>query len=243
MFYMNLLLYFLLGCCLASFVPCFAERRQKHLSQRGRSRCLICGAEIAWHDLIPIAGYLVTQGRCRHCGTPISKRYPIFEATGGLLALMLGAAAMPTLHTLLLLASLSVLFLLSLDDAFTQQISDSDLLIYAILLLCDSLLYGSHEWLLQGLGAILIALPLWIITRLRPDALGEGDVIFMAISGFYLGANGIAYAFLIGILAALLYAISLLLWRNANIKTAIPLIPFLSFGIAALMMFNAFIST
>lgn len=236
MYPITLLLFVFLGCIFASFIPCYAERRQLGLSQWGRSYCQICGKAIAIYDLIPIAGYFIAHGHCRHCSAPIPKRYPVFEACGGILGLMIGTATSSLVHSFLLFGAIAMLFLLSLDDAATQTISDSDLLIYALFLLADSFLYGDHIWLLHGIGALIIALPLFIITRIRPGALGSGDVVFMAITGFYLGAVDICYAFLIGILTALIYATYLLIFKQATSKTAFALIPFLSAGVGIIML-------
>ena len=44
-----------------------------------RSRCPSCGTQIAEYDNVPIVSWLVLRGRCRHCGAPISPRYPVVE--------------------------------------------------------------------------------------------------------------------------------------------------------------------
>lgn len=36
-----------------------------------RSRCLSCGHELRWYDLLPVVSWLVTRGRCRYCRAPI----------------------------------------------------------------------------------------------------------------------------------------------------------------------------
>ena len=52
------------------------------------STCPKCGNRLAWHDNVPVLGWLWLRGRCRTCGLPISPRYPIVEAiTGGLFVL------------------------------------------------------------------------------------------------------------------------------------------------------------
>ncbi|MCC6709440.1 MAG: prepilin peptidase [Gammaproteobacteria bacterium] len=52
---------------------------------RPRSRCPKCGTQITAMENIPLLSYLVLGGRCRHCRVAISKRYPLVEASGGLL--------------------------------------------------------------------------------------------------------------------------------------------------------------
>lgn len=44
-----------------------------------RSQCPHCGTQIAGYDNIPVLSYIVLGGRCRHCKTGISPRYPFVE--------------------------------------------------------------------------------------------------------------------------------------------------------------------
>jgi leader peptidase (prepilin peptidase)/N-methyltransferase len=50
------------------------------------SRCPHCGKPIGARDNVPVLSYLVLLGRSRCCGAPISPRYPLVEAIGGLVA-------------------------------------------------------------------------------------------------------------------------------------------------------------
>lgn len=44
-----------------------------------RSRCLHCGHELAWYDLLPLASWLSTGGKCRYCRKPIGYFEPLIE--------------------------------------------------------------------------------------------------------------------------------------------------------------------
>lgn len=52
---------------------------------RPRSRCVSCLKTIAWYDNIPVFSWLILRGKCRHCGVPISVRYPLVELLTGAL--------------------------------------------------------------------------------------------------------------------------------------------------------------
>ena len=233
---MTTLFFFIFGACLGSFIPCFAERRQKNLSQIDRSRCLHCGQAIAPLYLVPILGYFFSSGHCRYCGAPIPKSLPFFETVVANLCALLSLSTAPALHTTLLCIIFAFLLLLSLDDWQLQQIHDSDLILYGVLLILDSVLYGAHFWLDQVIGALIVALPLFIILRLFPQGLGSGDVLFMAISGFI----AVTHAFLIGIFCALIYALYLIIIKKVRRDASLPLIPFLAAGVAVVVLSTPF---
>lgn len=44
-----------------------------------RSRCLHCGHELAWYDLLPLASWLSLSGKCRYCHTRIGYFEPLME--------------------------------------------------------------------------------------------------------------------------------------------------------------------
>lgn len=45
----------------------------------GRSKCPSCGKQLTWYELIPLASYILQQGKCRKCGKKISSHYFITE--------------------------------------------------------------------------------------------------------------------------------------------------------------------
>src|SRR6187549_3742167 len=79
---------FVLGAVIGSFVTVVAHRvPRKEGFVTGRSRCPSCGQEIGARDNIPLVSWLLLRGRCRACGEPISKLYPLTELGLGLLYL------------------------------------------------------------------------------------------------------------------------------------------------------------
>ena len=49
------------------------------------SACPSCGHPLRARDNIPVLSWLLLRGRCRDCGDPISKRYPLVELTTAVL--------------------------------------------------------------------------------------------------------------------------------------------------------------
>lgn len=50
---------------------------------RGRSRCPHCGETLRWFELVPLLSFFLQVGKCRHCKTKLSFRYPVAELLSG----------------------------------------------------------------------------------------------------------------------------------------------------------------
>src|SRR5687768_2522486 len=76
----------LLGLAVGSFanVVIYRVPRRESVVRPG-SRCPSCGESVAWRDNLPLLGWLLLRGRCRHCQAPISLRYPLVELAMGVL--------------------------------------------------------------------------------------------------------------------------------------------------------------
>ena len=80
------LVIFVLGLCVGSFLNVCIHRIPVGLSVlHPRSRCPSCSTAIRARDNLPVLGWLILCGKCRHCRAAISPRYPIVELTVGLL--------------------------------------------------------------------------------------------------------------------------------------------------------------
>lgn len=76
-----------LGLVLGSFLNVVIYRlpRAESVAFPG-SHCPHCGVPIKAYDNVPVLSYLVLLGKARCCKAPISPRYPLVEAIGGLVA-------------------------------------------------------------------------------------------------------------------------------------------------------------
>lgn len=80
---------FAFGACVASFLNVCIWRLPRNESVISpASHCPRCSAAIRWYQNIPIVSWLALRGRCANCREPISLRYTVVEALGGLLFLM-----------------------------------------------------------------------------------------------------------------------------------------------------------
>lgn len=76
----------LVGACFGSFLNLVAWRVPREESiVAPPSHCPHCGTRLRWHDNLPVLGWLLLRGRCRHCHRPIHGRYLLVELlTAGL---------------------------------------------------------------------------------------------------------------------------------------------------------------
>ncbi len=51
------------------------------------SHCTHCKQSVRWYDNIPIASYVLLNGRCRSCSEPYGARYFVVECLGALAAI------------------------------------------------------------------------------------------------------------------------------------------------------------
>ena len=89
------------------------------------SHCPACQANIAPWDNIPVLSYLWLRGRCRHCSTSISLRYPAVELLTGLVFVAIAARFGPTWWTTLYCLFAAALIAAALIDHDHQIIPDS----------------------------------------------------------------------------------------------------------------------
>ena len=76
----------LLGLVFGSFYNVVAYRGPRGESLAAPpSHCPQCGHRLGALELVPVLSFLWQRGRCRHCGSRISWRYPLVEAATGLL--------------------------------------------------------------------------------------------------------------------------------------------------------------
>jgi len=208
---------------------------------RPPSHCPACDAPVRPRDNVPVLSWLLLRGRCRDCGAPISRRYPLVEA---LTAVVFALLAWRLLHLDLPSAVPAYLYLgaisvaLGLIDIDVRRLPDVITLpsygVAAVLLLLPTLVeddWGAYVRALIGLAALYaFYFVLWFA---YPKGMGFGDVKLAGILGLYLGWLGwrelVSGAFLGFFLGGVLGGVMMLLGR-ANRKTQIPYGPYMLVG-------------
>ncbi len=163
------------GLALGSFLNVVAARvpLRRSVVSPG-SACMSCGTEIKWYDNVPVVSWLVLRGRCRSCGATIAWRYPAVELATALLVAgcvwkfgLSGDAALAAFFCAALVA-------VSATD-LEHRIVPNRIVVpaAAIVLVAQSALHPSVEWLLGGLGASGF---LFLAALAYPKGMGMGDV-------------------------------------------------------------------
>ena len=79
-----MLLYFIIGCCIGSFLCLTAQRIPLGYSIiYPRSHCVKCCRSLSWYELIPILSIIVQRFRCRYCRCRLPFYYLLAEALCG----------------------------------------------------------------------------------------------------------------------------------------------------------------
>jgi leader peptidase (prepilin peptidase)/N-methyltransferase len=243
----------LLGLALGSFATCAGHRLATggSVTSPARSFCPDCGHSLCWHENIPLLGYLLQGGRCRHCSGRISLRYPLTELAGAGFALGAAAAFGPTWHWLAALGFGTLLLVLSLIDLETLLLPDALTLPGALAAFLFSALAPRQHTLGIGWQAALwgalaggggLTLLAWAYRRIRgEDGLGLGDAKLMLLVGALLGPAAVPLTLFSG--ACLALPAGLLAVRQASLegdsdglRTALPFGPFLCAGAAAYLL-------
>lgn len=210
----------LVGACVGSFVATLARRAPEDWQGAllGRSACPRCGTPLGAVDLVPLLSWLALRGRCRRCGAPIARYYPLVEAAAalvGLAAALLHAPLLAVLGWWLLALALIDLRTGLLPDALTVPLVGLGFVIHRPL--TDALIGAAA-------GYAALWLVRWLYARLRGrEGLGLGDAKLMAAAGAWLGWQALPWVLTLG--AALTLVAALLQRRELRAETSLPLGP------------------
>ncbi len=196
---------FIFGITIGSFLNvCIIRIPDKKSIIAVPSHCMNCNYRLKWYDLVPLASWLILKGKCRKCGQPISKQYPIIEAVNGIAWVLIFIIRgfkydlVYDVTTVCYLALFSALLVLSVIDFRTYEIPlGCNIFILAVGLI--HLFVDYSNWLQYVIGLTAVSLFLYIIYVVsKGRAIGGGDVKLMAVCGLLLGWKLSVVAFILG---------------------------------------------
>jgi len=220
-----------LGAVLGSFLNVVIHRVPRRESIVGpRSRCPECGTQISGYDNVPILSWLLLRGRCRHCGVPISPRYPAVELLTAAAFASVVAARGADVDLLLELPFAACLIALAAIDLEHRLLPNR--IVYpmaawapvAVLIVDPG---AVPEYAIAGAGAFAFLL---LAVLAYPAGMGMGDVKLGGAMGLYLGLS-VVPAMLVAFLAGSLLGLALILREGPSArKKAVPFGVFLALG-------------
>ena len=198
-----------------------------------RSACPECGHRIGALENVPVVSWLALRGACSAYRKPISIRYPLVEALGGLLAAYAiwrfglswkGAAACVLLWTLIALTFI---------DFDTQLLPDS----LTLPLLWAGLIFNLFGVLVPlrdaVIGAIGGYLALWIVYWLfrlirGKEGMGHGDFKLLAALGAWLGWQMLPLIILLSSVVGACIGIALMVFKGRDHTIPLAFGPYLA---------------
>jgi prepilin signal peptidase PulO-like enzyme (type II secretory pathway) len=193
------------------------------------SRCPACGKPIPRLYLIPIAGYLLARGKCRHCRANISPAYPLYEILYGFLAITISLKNGLSIYALIMFLLIGLSIAISVVDVKTLSIPNSLILAFFILSLYPVIM---HNMLKDNIYGLLLSFSFFlVILLLFPGSFGGGDIKLASAIGFLLGLEMsivvIETALITGSMIGVIYAIK----TKKGLRIKFPFAPFLTAGL------------
>jgi len=194
-----------------------------------RSRCDHCGAPLAVQDLVPLASWARTRGRCRQCGARLGWFYPAIEGAAILVALAAAGVDWddPTALWLDCVLGWALLALAWID---VEHLLLPDLITLPLVLLgLAATLWQEPEnvtdhAIAAAAGYLLFRAIALVYQRIRgKEGLGEGDAKLLAAAGAWLGLLALSWMILVAAVIALLgVGIAILVGKSLDRATALP---------------------
>ncbi|PKQ38887.1 MAG: prepilin peptidase [Actinobacteria bacterium HGW-Actinobacteria-1] len=214
------------------------------------SHCPGCGTPIRWYDNIPVASWVILGARCRECGGRISARYPIVEATSGLLWLAAAARWGMSARTLFGIGLFYLLLILTLIDLDHMRLPNAIVAALGVvgvvgvlfaqltgvpavpLFIGRGLLSAPMPYAASGIvigGGISAAIAGAYALIRKSAGLGMGDIKLLAVLGLFFGPYVLMVLMVASILGAVVGVAVLRRHKGAG-QARVPFGPFLASG-------------
>ncbi|PKF51441.1 prepilin peptidase [Enterovibrio nigricans] len=199
-----------------------------------RSHCPACQHPVTAIDNVPVLSWLVLGGKCRHCKTPISKRYPLIELLTAVLAGTTAFTLTGSYWSLAAIFATFVLFSLCFIDMDTMLLPDQMTLplMWAGILLA---VVGVSPVSLEDavIGAMAGYLSLWSVYQLfriltGKEGMGYGDFKLLAALGAWLGWQTLPMVILLASFVGAIGGIALMRINGTGKETPFSFGPYLA---------------
>ncbi len=255
-FFIELVLVFVLGCCIGSFINVILYRFPKNQSILfPRSFCPKCKSKIKWFDNIPIFSWIFLRAKCRQCNNPITLQYPFVELLYGLIGTYSFYKVFENKYSFLeviyVILLTTILLSLSLIDIDHYWVPDSFCKILIIIGIVSNLFSNNLFCtgnIVQAIYRIFLSLVFYYLIKtilflqerkFKIKLIGMGDIKLYSINIIWFGLAGLLTTFLISIYLALIVVLFGRFFRNIKPMQKIPFVPYISVGMWLTYIFGS----
>jgi prepilin signal peptidase PulO-like enzyme (type II secretory pathway) len=249
-FLLQLILPFLFGIVIGSFLNVVSLRFNTGVGVGGRSKCMTCGTTLTWKELVPLFSFLVQKGACRKCKGKISWQYPLVEFLAGAVFVLIFLKFPPitpfaAITTVLYLVASCLLVVMTVYDIKHKILPDQFVFPFAGIALLSLFIGGTSFFHVPGWTALIagpvLALPfalIWLFSQGMWMGLGDAKLILGIgwILGLGAGINALILSFWIAAIASITWI--LITYGSLKPRTEVPFGPYLILGMYLVLLFG-----
>ena len=246
----SLILTFIFGVIVGSFLNVVALRFNTGMGLGGRSKCMSCGTTLTWKELVPLFSFAMQKGSCKKCRSKISWQYPLVEFIAGAIFVLIFFAYPPTdplttITTLFQLVIACLLVVISVYDIKHKIIPDSFVYTFSGIALISLFVGGSSWWHIPTVEMLIagpvLALPFalfWLVSKGAWMGLGDAKLTLGIgwLLGVSAGVNALVLAFWIAAAFSVIWLLSL--HKKFKPRIEIPFGPYLILGLYLVLLFH-----
>jgi prepilin signal peptidase PulO-like enzyme (type II secretory pathway) len=242
---MIILIFFIFGLIIGSFLNVVVFRLNLAESLLGRSYCPHCKNQIRWYDNVPLLSFLLLGAKCRDCQKKISWQYPIMEFFTGAVFALVGNyffAPLDLQSYFLTFYYLAIFSLLLVIFVYDYKFMEIPMIVFWVALGFSVVFYLFYDWMnfnpqlgilnlstISGLaGGLLAFLFFFILVSVSKEKwMGMGDAYLAFLAGFIVGFTRITFTLVLAFLIGSVCSVILMVAKKKTMKSQIPFAPFL----------------
>ncbi|QNP15269.1 prepilin peptidase [Bacillus pumilus] len=198
---------FIAGITMGSFFHLVGERLPvKRSILFPRSHCIACKQPLSLYEMIPIVSYAFLRGVCKHCGTRLSRLYPMVELLSGGLFLFIYRIAGFSFEGLFLVILCSLFVIAVVSDLLYMKVPNELFLFFFPLFV----IYRTLEPLLiwwEGAASLIFCILLFSsLDYFKPNSMGGADMKLFSLLAFCFGFKPFLLMLFLSCIAGMVYA-------------------------------------
>src|SRR3990167_9368885 len=197
------------------------------------SHCPQCKSPIKPWQNIPLLSYVLLAGKCAHCRSPISIRYPLVELLTCVASIYVGWRFGVTWQTVGALLFTWIIISLSFIDIDHHILPDHltlSLLWLGLFFSMFSLYTNSYDAIIGAIaGYLIFGITQWIFNLITGKiGMGQGDFKFLAAIGAFLGWQMLPFTILFASLCGILFGLTYMIIKHQYKSVPLPFGPYLA---------------